>query len=162
MIHVGNPRRYRRLPPVERLVSLVFAIFGKDGARELRLDYEPSQRLIRMWYVVEGVPYEMVPPPGELWPDLLQVFWRATRFEPTNRPPWWAWFRKHARFPDVPVFGMLPVRFGSTTVEFDILYFRGPTGEHIVAELNNPSDVASLAAGFLRQTLRPDGTSGLD
>src|SRR5262249_37365873 len=71
MFQVGNPRRYGRLPPVQKLVALVFAMVGKDRATWLRFDHYPTDDYTRMWSFPGGEVLEMVPPPAHLWPDLL-------------------------------------------------------------------------------------------
>jgi hypothetical protein len=158
MIRVGDPRRYDRLAPVEKLLTLVFALVGRDRATWLRLDYEPGppDDRVRMWYCVDAQPWEMVPPPGELWPDLVRVLWRSTRLSPADRPPWWRRARRIG-FPARPVFGVLPVRYGDAVVEFDALFFRGRAGQHVWVERPRPADVAAVSEDFLRQRLRrPD------
>jgi hypothetical protein len=158
MIHVGDPRRYDRLPPVEKLLTLVFALAGRDRAAWLRLDHQPAAQDALMWYCVDGVPYEMVPPPGELWPDLFHFLWRNTQLPPSCRAPWWR-RRRRIEFPDRPVFGVLPVRYGDTVVEFDALFFRGRTGEHVWIERQSPSDVVAVSTDFLRRRLNLPGDS---
>src|SRR5438477_11192866 len=107
MIRVGDLRTYESLPPVRKLLTLVFAMVGKDRASELRLDYRPDPPAVRMWYCVAGVPYEMVPPPGHLWPELFRVFWRETHFDPADRPRWWQRLGRRPRFPENPAAGTL-------------------------------------------------------
>lgn len=158
MIHVGDPRRYDRLPPVEKLLTLVFALVGRDRAAWLRLDYQPASPSVCMWYCADGVPYEMVPPPEELWPDLFHILWRNTRLPPGGRGPWWRRSRR-IDFPDRPVFGVLPVRYGDVVVDFDILFFRGRTGEHVWIELRSAADVVTHSADFLRRRLYRPGES---
>src|SRR5436305_11160459 len=105
MIHVGNPRRYDRLPPVVKLLTLVFALVGRDRAAWLRLDHQPQSPNVYMWYCVGGLPYEMVPPPGELWANIFHFLWRNTRLTPADRLPWWRRWRRRIDFPGQPVFG---------------------------------------------------------
>ena len=152
MLHVGNPHRYDRLPPVEKLLTLVFAMVGKDRATLLRLDYEPDppDDRVRMWYCVGGRPWEMVPPPGHVWPNLVRILWRNARLPPADRPPWWR-RRRRVEFPAGPVFGVLPVRYGAAVVDFDILFFRGRSGQHVWMERPAPADVTAAAADFLRR-----------
>jgi len=161
MLHVGHPHRYDRLPPVEKLLTLVFAMVGKDRATWLRLDYEPDppDDRVRMWYCVDARPWEMVPPPGHVWQDLFRLLWRSTRLSPADRGPWWRRWRR-VEFPPGPVFGVLPVRYGDAVVEFDITFFRGRTGRHVWAERPRPADVVTVSADFLRRRLRRPGHSG--
>ena len=159
MIHVGEPRRYDRLPPGEKLLTLVFALVGRDRAAWLRLDYHADPPDTQLWYCADGQPYEMVPPPGEVWPDLFRILWRDTRLPPADRLPWWRRGRRRIDFPDRPVFGVLPVRYGDVVVDFDILFFRGRAGEHVWMERPRPADVVTVSTEFLRRRLdRPGGT----
>jgi hypothetical protein len=155
MLHVGNPRGYPRLPPIEKLLTLVFALVGRDRATSLRLDNHPGPLGIQMWYWLDGY-YEMVPPPPELWPELVRILWRNARLSPTDRGPWWRRWRR-IEFPAGPVFGVLPVSYGGAVAEFDILFFRGPSGEHIWMERRDADDLSAVSADFLRQRLRRPG-----
>jgi hypothetical protein len=152
MIQVGDPRRYDRLPPVEKLLTLVFALVGRDRAAWLRFDHHPLSPNTYMWYCVGGQPYEMVPPPGELWPDQFHFLWRNTRLSTVNRVPWWR-RRRRIDFPARPVFGVLPVRYGDVVTDFDVLFFRGPTGEHVWIEAPRTFDPARVSEDFLRRRL---------
>ena len=156
MIHVGDTWRYDWLPPVEKLLTLVFALAGKDRATWLRLDFQPTSPSVYMWCCVDGVPYEMVPPPGELWPEVFHVLWRNTRLSPPDRPAWWR-RRRRIECPGLPVFGVLPVRYGDSVVDFDILFFRGRTGEHVWIERQTPAEVVAVSTDFLRRRLRRPG-----
>jgi hypothetical protein len=158
MIHVGDPQRYDRLPPVEKLLTLVFALVGRDRAVWLRLDFRPATPSVCMWYCADGVPYEMVPPPGELWPEMFHVLWRDTRLSPPDRPAWWR-RRRRLECPGLPVFGVLPVRYGNLVVDFDILFFRGRTGEHVWIERQSPADVVTSSTDLLRRRLYRPGES---
>jgi hypothetical protein len=158
MLHVGNPRRYDRVPPVEKLLTLVFALVGKERATWLRLDYHRDLPGVLLWYCVDGRPVEMVPPPIHLWPELLRLLWRNARLSPADRRPWWRRWRR-IDFPAGPVFGVLPVRYGDAVVEFDILFFRGPGGEHIWMERRDADDLSAVSADFLRHRLRRAGDS---
>jgi len=158
MIHVGDPRRYDRLPPVEKLLTLVFALVGLDRATWLRLDFQSQSPDARMWYCVDGVPFEMVPPPSELWPELLQFLWQNTRLLAVDHVPWWR-RRRRTVFRDRPVFGVLQVRYGDAVTNFDILFFRGRTGEHVWMERPRPAHVVTVSTDFLRRRLyRPGDT----
>jgi type IV pilus assembly protein PilB len=160
MIHVGDPRHYESLPPVGKLIALVFAMVGKDRATELRFDHHKDPAECRMWYRVEGAMYEMVPPPTHIWPDLFGRLWSATRLDPADRPPWWRRLRRPA-FPETPARGTLTVRFGNVPVEFDILFFRGRAGEHIQLHLTRPLDVSNVSCEFMSQVLARRGTIDL-
>ena len=58
-------------------------------------------------------------------------------------------------FPDRPVFGVLPVKYGSQVVDLDILFFRGRMGQHVWAMRDRPADVSAHSADFLRRRLGP-------
>lgn len=161
MITVGDSWRYDRLLRVEKLVTLVFALVGRDRASWLRFDRHPDPADVQLWYCVDSVPYEMVPPPGELWPDLFGHLWRNTRLCPPDRPPWWQRWARRVEFPDHPVFGVLPVRYGPRVVEFEVLFFRGRAGEHISARPLGSINVTDSATSFLRRTLKPYGSADL-
>jgi len=152
MIHVGDLRQYDRLPPVEKLLTLVFALVGRDRAAWVRLDYCPNPLDTQLWYCVDGELYAMVPPPGELWPDLFRILWRNTRLPAADRPPWWR--RRRIDFPARPVFGVLPVGYGDVVTEFDVLFFRGPTGEHAWIDAPRPFDPGRVCEDFLRRRMR--------
>jgi hypothetical protein len=156
MIRVGDPRRYDRLPPVEKLLTLVFALVGRDRATWVRLDYRPQSPNVYLWYCVDDRPYEMVPPPGELWPGIFHFLWRNTRLAPADRPPWWRRWRR-IDFPARPVFGVLPVRYGELVTDFDMLFFRGRSGEHVWMERHHSADVSAVSEDFLRRRLRGPG-----
>lgn len=153
MIHVGDPRGYDRVPPVEKLLTMVFALVASDRATWLRLDYHPDPPDARMWYCVPPTVHEMVPPPDHLWPDLFRTLLSHARLARADRPGWWQRFRRGVSFPDRPVFGVLPARFGDAVHEFDILFYRGPTGEHIWVETGLPLPPAAVADDFLRRRL---------
>jgi hypothetical protein len=46
---------------------------------------------------------------------------------------------------------MLPVAFAKTKVEFDILFFRGRTGEHIWVELPSGAGASAAAKEFFTE-----------
>jgi hypothetical protein len=165
MIRLDDVWPSERLPPVRKLLALVFAMVGKDRARELRFDYHAGPPEARMWYCVTGVAHEMVPPPAILWPEVFWVFWRETRFGPSDRPRWWQRRRRWPSFPDRPVAGTLTVQFGNVPLDFDILFFRGPTGEHIQLQKTSPLDVSQSVTELLSRCVKeqagPDGMTEL-
>jgi hypothetical protein len=101
-----------------------------------------------MWFSAAGVPWEMVPPPGHLWPELFRLLWRETRFDPPNRTHWWQRRARRPAFPECPAAGTLTVRFANIPVEFDIIFFRGPTGEHILLRKVSAVNVSPAVADF--------------
>jgi hypothetical protein len=118
-----------------------------------------------MWYVVAGVPYELLPPPGHLWPELFRLLWRETRFRSGERPRWWHCLRRTPTFPETPAGGTLTVRFGNLPVDFEALFFRGPFRQYIELTRTGRLEVSALSAEFISQCLRrhagPDGTIDL-
>ena len=157
MIQVSDLRHYGSLPPAEKLLVLVFAMVAKDRATTWRLDYRPDLPDARMWYSVAGVPYEMVPPPAHVWPDLFRVLWRHTRREPPARWDWLARWRPPRSFPAMPVGGVLPVRYHGVVVPFDILFYRGRTGEHVLVEKPTPPDLGPAGDWFFTNWARTRG-----
>jgi hypothetical protein len=151
MLHVGDPRRYDRLPPVGKLLTLVFAMLGKDRGNWLRLDYHPDPPDVRMWYSVPTEVREMVPPPAHLWPDLYHTLWGHARLRRADRLSWWKRVRRKADFPFQLMVGVLPVRYGQSTCDFGITFFRGRTGQHIEIETQFPPGVSAVAHDFLRR-----------
>lgn len=160
MIRVDDIRRYDRLPPVEKLLTLLFAMVGKDRATLLRLDYESQSPRVRGWYAVAGELYELVPPPAHLWPDLVAICWRHTRLPPAHRRPWWRRLSRGVPFPSTPVTGVFPVAFAGVRIDFDVVFFRGPTGEHIWFQRQPTTDVAA-AVGLFRALAARHGESGM-
>ncbi|MBO0698276.1 MAG: hypothetical protein J2P46_07785 [Zavarzinella sp.] len=151
MICVDDPRHCYALPPTGQLLTMVFAMAGKDRATMLRFDYQPEPAAIEMWYAVDGQLYQLVPPPAEIWSELVRTLWKDTRPAPDWRPPWWRRFRRRAPFPESPTAGTLPVRFGGVAIDFDILFFRGRSGEHIWVTKTTPLDLIHPADWFWHQ-----------
>jgi hypothetical protein len=154
MIRVGNLRTYERLPPVRKVLTLVFALVGKDRAAELRFDYRPDPPDARMSYCVAGVPQEMVPPPSHLWPEVFRVLWRETCFDSPDRPSWWQRLGRRPTFPVNPAAGSLTVHFGNVPMDFDILFFRGRTGQHILLQPTGVPDVSECVTEFFSRCIR--------
>ena len=154
MICIGDSRAYERLPPVRKLLTLAFAMVGKDRATELRFDFRPDPPDARMWYCVAGVPYEMVPPPAHIWPDLFRILWRETRFDSPDRPLWWRRFGRRPTFPVNPASGRLTVHFGNVQKNFNILFFRGRAGEHILLQTTSIFDVTDGASELISRHMR--------
>lgn len=165
MIRIGDPPAYERLPPVRKLLTLVFAMVGKDRATELQFDYHPDPPNARTWYCVAGVPYEMVPPPSHVWPEVFRLLWRETRFDSPDRPSWWQRLGRRSTFPENPATGRLTVHFGNVPMDFDILFFRGRSGEHILLQPTSVLDVTDGVTEFLSRCVRkhdgPDGRTEL-
>jgi hypothetical protein len=161
MICVDDLRHYESLPSAGKLLTLVFAMAGKDGATELRFGYHPDPPQVRMWYVIAGVPYELVPPPGEIWPELFRLLWSETRFHPSDRLPWWQRLWRAPALPETPAGGTLRVRFGNLPVDFDALFFRGPVRQYIELTRTGRLDVSDVSTEFLAQCMAkhagPDG-----
>ena len=101
-------------------------------------------------YWVKDELLEMVPPPAEIWPEVIRILGKDTQPATASRRSWLAGLRREPPFPPFPVGGKLPVQFGKATVEFDILFFRGRTGEHIWVEQSSRADVSAAAAEFFR------------
>lgn len=153
MIHVSYPREIgERRGLAEKLLPLVFAVCARDRASWLRLDHRPGSPGVRMSYCVPPAVHEMVPPPEHLWRDLVRTFLRHARLPKAGRPTWWQRVRGSVPFPAGPVFGVLPVQFGEVVHELDILFFRGPTGEHIWVEARQTLPAVDE---FLRRGARP-------
>ena len=159
MIRVGDLRRYDRLPPAEKLLTLVFAMVARDRATLLRLDYQTEGPQVGLWYVVAGALYGLVPPPAHLWPDLFAVCRRSTRFPPADRGPWWR-LSRHVPFPSTPTWGVFPVELADVRVDFDVVFFRGQTGEHIWFQRPPVAEMAA-AADLFRMLADRHGESGL-
>ncbi|HJZ93922.1 MAG TPA: hypothetical protein VKE40_23815, partial [Gemmataceae bacterium] len=60
MICVDDGRHFDTLPPTRKLLTLIFALVGKDEATELWFDHYPGDRQLRMFYRVGGQLFEMV------------------------------------------------------------------------------------------------------
>jgi len=161
MIHVGDLRQYESLPPAGKLLNLVFAMVGKDGATELRFGYHSDPPQARMWYVVAGAVYELVPPPAHLWPDLFGLLWRQTRLRRSDRPGWWHRLHRGLAFPETPTRGTLTIGFGAVPVVFDILFYRGVSRQYIELTRIGRLDVSPIATDFMTRCLTkhsgPDG-----
>jgi hypothetical protein len=153
---VDTVRHYDRLAPTPKLLTLVFAMVGKEEATELWFDHYPEDRQLRMFYRVGGQLFEMVPPPAHIWPELFSVLLRNARLEPRPRRSWREWIRGVTAFPQSPTGGTLPVRFGGVPVDFGILFFRGRTGEHIWVEKTTPVPIKAAAERFFREKYRKD------
>jgi hypothetical protein len=158
MIQVGDPASYDRLPPVHKLLTLVFAMVGKDEATELWFDFYPDLRQLRAFYRVGGQLFELVPPPAHIWPELLSILLHEARLEPRPRRTWREWFRGVTAFPQSPTGGTLPVRFDGTPIDFGILFFRGRSGEHIWVEKTTPVSVKAASERFFQQRCRTAGS----
>lgn len=161
MIYVDDVRHYDTLPPTRKLLTLVFAMVGKDDATELWFDHYPEDRQLRMFYRVSGQLYELVPPPAHIWPEVLAVLLRDARLEPHPRRSWREWVRGVTAFPQTPTGGTLPVHFGGVPIDFGILFFRGRTGEHIWVEKTTPVPIKAAAEQFLHEKRRKHGSDSL-
>ena len=150
MIAVSQLPRYDTLPPAEKLLTLVFALVGKDKADQLVFDHSLVEPDVRMSYRVDGKLWEMVPPPAHVWPTIVRCLRRNSRLIPRRLSNL---FRR-GRFPDFPAGGTLPVRYGEVTCKFDILFFRGRTAQHIWVEKLDAFDVSQVSAEFLRRHVR--------
>jgi hypothetical protein len=84
--------------------------------------------------------------------------WRQTRFHPADRPPWWQRLRRPA-FPTAPAGGTLTVHFGNVPVVFDILFYRGRSGDHIQLRRTRPPDVSRPASEFMARVLEQHSSS---
>jgi hypothetical protein len=151
MIRIDDVRRFDRASPTEKLLALVFAIAAKDRASEVRFDYRQHPSELRLWYWVEDRLVETVRPPTHIWPGLVRIILKNRNPASEEGRTWWGLFRRGHAFPDFPLAGSLPVRFGNTTVEFDVLLFRGRTGEHIWLEKEPDPDVSLFATEFLQK-----------
>lgn len=63
------------LPPHSRIVILVILLAIKDRANEVRFEAwtdDAGERQCRMSYVVDGISYDLVPPPGVLAPPMIR------------------------------------------------------------------------------------------
>jgi hypothetical protein len=156
MIDVGQIPRYETLPPAEKLLTLVFALVGKDKADQLVLDHSLIEPAVRMSYRVDGKLWELVPPPVHVWPAIVRCLKRNSRLIPRRLSNL---FRRGA-FPDFPAGGTLPVRYGDETCKFDILFFRGRTAQHIWVEKLDAFDVSQISAEFMRRRMHV-GRNGL-
>ena len=154
MICIGDSRAYERLPPVQKLLTLVFAMVGRDRATELRFDFRPDPPDARMWYCVTGIPYEMVPPPAQLWPEVFKILWRETRFDSPGQPRWWQRLGRRPTFPECPAAGTMTVQFGNIPMNFDNLFFRGRIGEHVQLRNTSQVDVSQAMTEFLSRALK--------
>ncbi|HJZ89727.1 MAG TPA: hypothetical protein VKE40_02570, partial [Gemmataceae bacterium] len=143
-------------PPTRKLLTLIFALVGKDEATELWFDHYPGDRQLRMFYRVGGQLFEMVPPPAHIWPELLSALLRDARLEPRPRRSLREWIGGLSSFPQSPTGGTLPVRFGGVSIEFGILFFRGRSGEHIWVEKTTPVSLKSAVEQFFREKYRKD------
>jgi hypothetical protein len=151
MIRIDDVRRFDRASATEKLLTLVFALAAKDKASELRFDFRPNHPDIRLLYWVEEQLFEMVPPPAHIWPELVRIILKNRKRAAEEGRTWWGLFRRGHAFPDFPLAGTLPVRFGNQLVELDVLLFRGRAGEHIWLEMDSKSDVSLLATEFLQK-----------
>jgi hypothetical protein len=124
---------------------------AKEKASELRFDFRQDHPVLRLLYWVEDQLFEMVPPPAHIWPELVRIMLKNRKPPSEEGRTWWGLFRRGHAFPDFPLAGTLPVRFGNTNVEFDVLLFRGRTGEHIWLEKEQDPDVSLFATEFLQK-----------
>ena len=150
MFALGHQSRYDSLSPEEKLLTLVFACLGRDRGEQIVLDRSLVDSSVRLYYRVGGQLHEMVPPPVQIWPAIVRFLRRNSRFTPRRLSN----LIRRGSFPDLPASGILPVRFGDVTCKFDILFFRGRTGQHIWIEKLDGMDVSKVSAEFLRQRLR--------
>jgi hypothetical protein len=152
MIRVDDVKSYQKASPTQKLLTLVLAIFGKDKGNELRFDHRLKPRELRLFYWVRDELFEMVPPPTHIWPELFRILLKESKPAAGQKRPKSGGLRAKPTFPDFPYAGTLEVRYGGKPVTFDILFFRGRSGEHIWIEKNTPVDVSAAAADFLSQT----------
>jgi type II secretory ATPase GspE/PulE/Tfp pilus assembly ATPase PilB-like protein len=73
-IHELSPDEYHRhlCAPVPRIIHLVLLLALRDRATDV--NFEPFSDRYRLTYVVDGVAYDMVPPPLHLASAFSQVF----------------------------------------------------------------------------------------
>jgi hypothetical protein len=151
MIRVDDFKHYEKGTPTEKLLTLVFAFVGRDKASELRFDYRPDDPSLRLWYWVGSELSEIAPPPAHIWSEVLGILLKDAEPSAGQIRPKAKGLRKKLAFPTFPFAGKLSVRFGKKTVAFDILFFRGRTGEHIWIERDSKLDVSAAANEFLGQ-----------
>lgn len=144
-------KHYEKSASTEKLLTLVFAIVGRDKASELRFDYRTDEPSIRALYWVGDELAELVPPPAHLWPEIVQILLKDTEPGAGQKKPKATGVRRKLPFPDFPFAGKLPVQFAGKEIPFDILFFRGRTGEHIWVESDSKFDASQPAAEFFRQ-----------
>ncbi|HKB01826.1 MAG TPA: hypothetical protein VKD90_06380 [Gemmataceae bacterium] len=155
---MDDVRHYDRLPMTRKLLTLLFAMVGKDDATELWFDYYPEPPQLRTFYRVGGQLHELVPPPAHIWPELLSILLREARLEPRLRRSWREWIRGVTAFPQIPAGGTLAVRFDGAPIDFGVLFFRGRSGEHIWVEKTTPVSVKAAAERFFLQWYRRAGS----
>ncbi len=134
MIRVSDLKNYDQELAAEELLTIVFAIIAHEKASELRFDYRPESNELRLWYWVRDELCEMVPPPPSTWPGLVRFLLKETKPATHQLHSKSKGIGSKQTFPDFPLAGVLPVRIGRKVSNFDILFFRGRTGEHIWIE----------------------------
>lgn len=144
-------KQYEKASPTDRLLTLVLAIAGRDKASEIRFDYRKDLLALRVWYWVRDELLELAPPPAWAWSALLQILLKETKTSVAKKRPSLNGMRRRPSFPNFPLAGKLRVRFGEQTIEFDVLFFRGRTGEHIWIERESNVDVSAYCKDFFKQ-----------
>ena len=149
----------RHAPPTEKLITLVFALVGKDKADQVEFDnslVKPAYECATAWTGSSANWFAA----GSCLARDRAIF--AAEFA-TDSAAIIELVPGRGRFPDFPAGGTLPVRYGDITCKFDILFFRGRTAQHIWVEKLDAVDVSQISAEFLRRHVRasPDGLSQL-
>jgi hypothetical protein len=152
MICVRTLEQFDRLQPAQKLIVLFVAMAGRDRATSLRFDCYPDIR-IDVWYFVDGLPYQLVPPPCAVWPFMIREFCRQMTIATTHRA-WWR-RRRSAGFPQTPAAGHLALQFAHTAARPAIAFFRGRTGEHVEIETTHP-DLRRASDWFFSEWARHD------
>lgn len=151
MLRIENVAKFNKLAPSEKVLTLVLAITARDNASELRFDFRADPPSFRLWYWVRDELLELVPPPASVWPEIYEILLSHTKPATGQVAPKATKGKLHPPFPSFPFAGKLPVTYGKKTIEFDILFFRGRTGEHIWVELPSGVDASEAAAEFFKE-----------
>jgi type II secretory ATPase GspE/PulE/Tfp pilus assembly ATPase PilB-like protein len=128
--------------PVPKLVHMVLLLALKDRASDVRFDPQPES--IRLTYCVDGIVYDMVPPPHWLASAIGQVFRNIAEFEYSDRR--------------IAQSGRVRLIVGDGTAEIVVSLCPTPNGDlvHLTIESNSASAQAKSMLHELRN--RPSRT----
>lgn len=141
-------RLYKRGSSAQRLWALVLLRAVKDGATEVW--YDPDQGDSPLGYEIDGVKYDMVPPPEALQELLLQTVGDLLR----PRSAWnlFAWLFSGAASRPVPVEGIFVAKVGVHGVTVSV--FSNQERSRVVLRLSPETLAAPVARAALESVLR--------
>ncbi len=142
--------------PVRRMLLLVLLMALRDRADRIEFRLAPGS--FTLWYRVDGVWYEMVPPPHNIWPGLVTEVWNLARLvAPEGDTGWRWWFRRWASRRNKLAAGWLTVRLHGRDRLFTVRLNPDPARGELILEPVGPGLVSDVAESVIRELTHLQG-----